>query len=125
MHYGNCLLAVSFVAVLAGSGCSREKPAGFVADVQPILNKYCIECHAPGTEGAMESGFLVGSYEVVMKGTKYGPVVVPGSADSSSLYRLLAGEVDPSIQMPHGKQALTAAEIDTIRRWIDQGARGG
>ncbi len=125
MQYGNYLLAVSIAAVLAGSGCSREKPAGFVADVQPILNTYCSECHAPGTEGAAESGFLVGSYEVVMKGTNFGPVVVPGSSESSSLYRLVAGEVDPSIQMPHGEEALSAAEVDTIRRWIDQGAKGG
>lgn len=125
MQYGNCLLAVSLAAMLAGSGCSREKPAGFVADVQPILSNYCVECHVPGTRGAAESGFQVGSYEAVMKGTKYGPVVAPGSSESSSLYRLVAGQVDPSIQMPHGKQQLSPAEIDTIRRWIDQGAKGG
>ena len=58
-----------------------------------------------------------------MKGTKYGPVVVAGDPLSSSLYRLVAGKVDPSIQMPHGKEALAPEEIVTIERWIEQGAK--
>jgi hypothetical protein len=57
-----------------------------------------------------------------MKGTKLGPVIVPGSAESSTLYRLVAGKADPKINMPHGKAPLTPGEIETIRLWIDQGA---
>ncbi len=76
----------------------------------------------PQSEGAEKSGFAVDTYESVMKGTKLGPVVVPGSAESSTLYRLVAGKADPSIMMPHGKQPLTNKEISTIKQWIDAGA---
>jgi hypothetical protein len=118
-------ILIAILAALLAGGCSTEKKPVFLADVKPILDKHCAECHAPGGEGALKSGFLVDSYASVMQGTKYGPVVVPGSAESSSLYRLVAGQVDPSIQMPHGEQALTEAEIETIKRWINQGADGG
>ena len=58
-----------------------------------------------------------------MKGTKFGPVVVAGDPLSSSLYRLVAGKVDPSIRMPHGKEALSQEEILKIEQWIEQGAK--
>ena len=46
---------------------------------------------------------MVDSYDSVMKGTKYGPVIVPGDSLSSSLYLLVAGKVHSSIWMPHGR----------------------
>ena len=76
----------------------------------------------PDMEGAQKSGFQIDSYASIMKGTKLGPVIVPGSAESSTLYRLVAHKANPRINMPHGKAPLTAGEIDTIRLWIDQGA---
>jgi hypothetical protein len=36
---------------------------------------------------------------------------------------LVAGKVDPSIRMPHGKEALTQEEITAIEHWIEQGAK--
>jgi hypothetical protein len=76
----------------------------------------------PDMDGAKKSGFQVDSYASIMKGTKLGPVIVPESADSSTLYILIAGKADPTINMPHGKQPLSANEIETVRLWIDQGA---
>ena len=60
-----------------------------------------------------------------MKGTKMGPVIVPGQSLNSSLNRLIEGRpgVDPSIQMPNGKVKLPEADLATIRKWVDQGAK--
>lgn len=111
------------VAVTLLFGCSSAPPpVSYSADVKPLIDKYCVECHVPGGEGAQASGFVADSYDAVMKGTKYGPVVVAGDPLSSSFYRLVAGKVDPSIQMPHGKEALSEQEIATIEGWIEQGA---
>lgn len=105
-------------------GCSPgPAPVSFKADIQPLIGKYCQECHLPGGDGAKASGFVVENYETVMKGTKYGPVIVAGDPLSSSFYRLVAGKVDPSIQMPHGKEPLSQEEIATVERWIEQGAK--
>ena len=113
-------LAVSLLA-----GCSSEPtPVSYQKGVKPLIDKYCSECHLKEGEGAAASGFLTESYETVMKGTKYGPVIVPGDALSSSLYRLVSGKVHSSIRMPHGRDPLTEQEIATIEQWISQGASG-
>jgi hypothetical protein len=109
-------------ALLVLSGCTGEPTVSFQNDVKPILTEYCGECHTGEGSGVEASGFRVGSYEEVMAGTRFGPVVVPGDALSSSLYRLVAGEVDESIRMPHGEVALSEGQVGTIERWIDQGA---
>jgi mono/diheme cytochrome c family protein len=110
--------------VLAGCGPQGGAPeVSFRAQLQPLLQKHCAECHQPGGAGNEKSGFAVDSHASVMQGTKYGPVVVPGSAVSSSLYRLVSGETDPSIRMPHGRDKLPDAEIALIQNWIDQGAK--
>lgn len=109
--------------LVALTGCNRSSEVSFAKDVQPILKKHCVECHLPNGQGHAASGFLVDSYDSLMKGTKFGPVVVPGDALSSSLYRLVAGEVDASIRMPHGKDPLPAAEIAVVEAWITQGAK--
>ena len=115
-------LPTILISTLMTISCSTEHKPGYTADVRPILDKYCAECHMPDMEGAQKSGFQIDSYASIMKGTKLGPVIVPGSAESSTLYRLVAHKADPKINMPHGKAPLTPGEIETIRLWIDQGA---
>jgi hypothetical protein len=58
-----------------------------------------------------------------MRGTRYGPVVVPGDSRHSILIMLVEGRADQSIRMPHGKAPLGTFEIEVLRQWIAQGAR--
>ncbi len=104
------------------TGCS-EKPLTYQADVKPIIDANCMECHVPGGPGYEKSGLRMDNYEGLMKGTKFGPVVVPGSSVGSTLYLLVAGKADPSIRMPHGKAALPEKDVATLAAWIDQGAK--
>jgi len=118
-------LLVSLIIVAGITGCDGDAPfrtVTYVADVEAIVQQHCLECHVAGQKGTEQSGYLMDSYEAVMKGTRFGPVIVPGSSESSSLYLLVAGKADPSIQMPHGKAPLTDDQIETIRLWIDKGA---
>lgn len=94
----------------------------YADDVVPILQKHCAECHLAGRQGAEASGFLVDSYESVMKGTRFGTVIDPGSSISSSLYLLVSGKAKLTIDMPHGRDPLSAEEIETVRVWIENGA---
>lgn len=116
-------VAVALYSAMLLPGCSSGPKLSFKQDVEPILKKHCAECHVGQGEGVQKSGFRVDSYESVIKGTNLGPVVVAGDSASSSLFRLVSGKVDKSIQMPHGKAALSTAEITAIERWIDQGAK--
>lgn len=105
------------------SACVPEHQISYRNQIEPLLRAQCYECHSLGGVGYEKSGFLVDSYEHVMKGTKFGEVVIPGSAISSSLYLLVAGKTAPSIRMPHGKTPLSEYDIKLIRTWIDQGAK--
>lgn len=137
------ITAVIFTFVVLGMGCTKE--TSFKQSVHPILLKNCLPCHSVGGKGYAASGFSVESYESVMKGTKFGSVIVPGSSLSSTFVILIEHKADPSINMPQrteqqvlAAQALTEhdkflkgwkitmllpEQIKLIRDWIDQGAR--
>lgn len=124
MNTRSLKLILPGVAVVLAAGCAEDaREVSFSKEVKPVLDRYCMECHLADGEGTAASGFMVDSYDDVMKGTKLGPMVVPGDALSSNLYRLVAGEVHPSIAMPHGKERLTAEDIATVETWIEQGAK--
>lgn len=114
------------VALLAAApGCARkQEPVSYQKDVAPILTSRCASCHVPGQPGYQASGFDLSSYDKLLKGTKFGPVVLPGDPLTSTLVMLIEGRADPSLKMPHGDaQPLTETEIKTIRRWVEQGAK--
>lgn len=121
MSNGSIPFVCAASAVILLTGCG-DVPVSFEKDVKPILDTHCAECHTGAGEGVEASGFVVESYDTVMQGTKLGPMVVAGDALSSNLYRMVAGKVDKSIQMPHGKAALANNEIVAIEAWIRQGA---
>jgi hypothetical protein len=124
MPRSTTLLLSSSICALLLAGCSAgPAPVSYKSEVKPLVDKYCTECHLPGGAGVEASGFVTESYESLMKGTKFGPVIVAGDPLSSSFYRLISGKVDPSIRMPHGKEALNEAEITTVENWITQGAK--
>jgi uncharacterized membrane protein len=115
------------IAVSLGlTGCAKEpqKEVSFSKDIRPIIDANCIKCHAPGGQGYEASGLNMQSYESLMKGTKFGPVIKPGDALSSTLARLIAGKADPSINMPHGdNKPLSSEQIKLFEQWINQGAK--
>lgn len=109
---------------LALAACGGEPSVSFSQDVQPILNKNCVECHQPGGQGEVASGLDMTTYEGLMKGTRNGPMVIAGDVEGSNLVVLIEGRADPSIRMPHGKkEPIPKQDIQTIRRWIGQGAK--
>ncbi len=116
-------LALSVLALVALSGCSEEPSLTYQGNVKALLDAKCVSCHVPGGPGTEKSGLRLDSYDAMMKGTKFGPVVVAGSSVSSTLYRLVSGQADPSIRMPHGQAALPEADVQMIAAWIDQGAK--
>lgn len=117
-------LGCAAAALLATTGCERKVEVSYQKDVVPILDKHCKYCHTPGQAGYVVSGFELGSYDTLMKGTQFGPVVLPGDPLTSVLVMLIEGRVDPSLRMPHGDATTpTKEEILTIRRWVEQGAK--
>lgn len=109
--------------MLAVLGCG-ERPVTYSADVKPFVDKYCVRCHGEGGQGSESSGLRMDSYDALMQGTKFGPVVKPGDSFTSALVMLVEGRADPSLRMPHDQGEKPAqAEIDKVKAWIDQGAK--
>jgi hypothetical protein len=98
-------------------------PTSFREDVFPIFKGRCLDCHQPGGQGYEASGLDLRTYEGVMKGTKFGPMVIPGDPGGSNLLALLDWRVSPQIRMPHGTRKLSTCDRDAIRRWIAEGAK--
>lgn len=118
------LTLLPLLVLLVLSGCKKEQEVSFSQDVKPIIDKYCIECHQAGGEGLAASGFNLEDYAGLMKGTRHGPMIFAGDSAGSNMLVLMEGRADPSISMPHGKmEGATGKELETIRVWIDQGAR--
>jgi hypothetical protein len=111
---------LAFACLLAA--CS-PKNVSYRADVRPILDKYCVECHAPGKEGFAKAGFDASSHETLIKGGKFGPLVKPGDAFTSALNMLVEGRAHPSIRMPHGREKLSERETETLKAWVNEGAK--
>src|SRR6266536_421151 len=95
----------------------------FSEDVVPIFRGRCVGCHQPGGQGAEKSGLDLTSYEGLMKGTKFGKMVIPGDPDSSNLMWLLDWRASPELRMPHGKKKLSTCDRNVIRAWIREGAK--
>ena len=117
-------LLIGGALVLGLAGCMGEGPVSYSRDVEPILAANCKSCHEQGGAGLEASGFSMATYDGLMKGTKFGPMVIPGDSEGSNLIVLMEGRADPSISMPHGSlDPVRKNDIETIRRWIDQGAK--
>jgi hypothetical protein len=133
-------IAVASISLGALMGACGQKVVSFRQDVHPILQRNCAVCHSKGGVGYKVSGFSVATYATVMKGTRYGPMVVPGSSMQSNLLWLLKHHANSSIDMPKSCVQLTedggrcavpsssawrlpARQVTLIAEWVDQGAR--
>ena len=114
------LAAVTLLAPIHDA-CAQRAQMSFAEDVVPILKGYCVSCHQPGGEGYNESGLDLTSYDGLMKGTKFGPMVIPGQPDSSNIIVLIDGKA--KLRMPYGHKALPSCLRDNIYSWIFQGAK--
>ena len=123
------LLFGSAIAVAGLSGCSApsDDPAArtvsFKDEVLPMLAKNCFKCHLEGGKGYEKTGLNMRTHESLMKGTNNGPVIVAGSAVSSTLYRQIAHLTAEEIRMPHNEMKLADEDIALLKAWIDQGAQ--
>ena len=95
----------------------------FRRDVLPILADRCFRCHGPD-DAANEGSLRLDRREFAIATRRDGARAIfpERSADSILLQRVSAADPDVRMPPPNAGEALTVAEIDTLRRWIDGGA---
>ena len=94
-------------------------PVDFVREVRPILEKHCLECHG---DKKQKSGLRLDIKSEAFKGgDNHAPDILPGKASESPLVHFLTSDDEDEVMPPKGK--LPAADIETLTRWINEGAK--
>ncbi|MES2791951.1 MAG: PSD1 and planctomycete cytochrome C domain-containing protein [Planctomycetota bacterium] len=124
MMYCLRLLVLACCIWSVGTGtrlCAEEpaKPVDYVTEIKPLLAQRCGSCH--GTE-TQKSGFRVDSASSLIQGGDSGEAIVPGKPGESLLLQAILG-TEGATRMPPKDPRLTDAEVDLIKRWIEQGAK--
>ena len=111
------LVGVFLVGAGAGAQAQTGAEISFTDHIRPIFERSCWNCHG---EASQLSDLDLRTREAAVEGGVRGPALVPGRAEDSRLYRMLAGLDDPP--MPMAGDPLSDAELMAIRTWIDDGA---
>ena len=113
-------VTVSLCALLGAqsSPSPAVPPVSFTTDVRPILERSCLSCHGDTVQlGKLD----LRTRESALRGGTRGSDIIPGNAGGSRLYRRVAGLEQPA--MPVQGDPLTAAQMATVKNWIDEGAK--
>jgi mono/diheme cytochrome c family protein len=111
------LLAAAMLAATMACVVSAAEDPGFEKDVLPIFTKYCFNCHG---KSSPQLGLDLRSARLTMRGSQNGAVIVPGSPETSLLWKKMSTREMPLAQF---KLTPSDAEIETVRKWIEAGAR--
>lgn len=125
-----CLSATLLSSLLAigipGEKAAQEPAAGrvdFARDVEPILREHCVQCHGVKQHKA---GLRLDQRAAALAGGRYGKeaVIQPGARADSELWLLVSSEIADERMPPADADVapLSAEQIETLGRWIDEGA---
>ena len=114
---------VAMASLLVGGSslvvAQEQSPVSYYRDIRPIFQSDCHGCHQPAKA---RGGYVMTDFEALLKGGESGDkAVIPGNPDQSYLIELIT-PVDGEAEMPQKGEPLSTAEIESIRRWIAQGA---
>lgn len=116
-------VAAAICSWFAANAARASDALQFNRDIRPILSDKCFACHGPEA-ASREGGFRLDQRESAVGEADSGSIpVVPGQPDASELIARITSD-DESLRMPpaDSHKTLTPEEVDTLRRWIAQGA---
>jgi hypothetical protein len=98
----------------------------FEKHVLPILERSCFECHSSKLKKP-KGGIRFDDLELIREKSRSDNLVLPHKPDKSTLVKSISLKPgDDDLMPPPDKgKALSAEEIDVIRRWVEEGADFG
>lgn len=121
MKQRNIFLIPGYTLAIVLAGCAGKTMVSYQKDVKPILDNKCISCHQPDTGyGYLKGRLDLSTYKSLRQGSIYGPIIIPGDSQRSVLNKLVEGRLGLKMPMAH---PLSDRDIDTLRRWVDEGAQ--
>ena len=121
------LIALAFLGTTAAA--AHPAPTGgevdYARDVLPILSDKCYHCHGPD-ESARKAKLRFDTKEGAFRLRDGKAVIVPGKSGGSELVRrITSADPDEMMPPPDSNRSLTPQQIETLKRWVDQGAKWG
>src|ERR1051325_4887806 len=101
---------------VAYASVPRPHDMTYETSVLPLFKARCIGCHGGPPPHA---GLVLRARGDLLEGGGSGPAIVPGAPERSLLVKMLA-----SGRMPPGGPKLSDRHVQTVRRWIADGAIG-
>ncbi|MCU0247275.1 MAG: DUF1553 domain-containing protein [Bryobacter sp.] len=96
---------------------AADTPLEFNRDVRPILSDKCFQCHGPDAKAKGIPLRLDQEEDAKRR------AIVPGNPDQSPLIqRITADKPARRMPPPYAHLALNPREIETLRRWVAEGA---
>lgn len=109
-------------SLVAAEETTGDKQISYHSQIRPIFQKHCQGCHQPAKP---LGGYVMTDFEKLLSGGETGfEAILPGKPDESYLVsQITPAKPGEAAEMPKGRDALAAAEIELIRQWILQGAK--
>jgi hypothetical protein len=112
-----------FAILIISLGAAFGEGVSFNRDVRPILSDKCFYCH--GTDPHHRKGDRrLDTREGALADIDGVKAIVPGNPEESdAIIRILSDDKDELMPLPKSHKTLTAAEKETLRRWVAEGAK--
>lgn len=113
----------ALLAATAPASIAATPAVKFNRDIRPIMSDTCFRCHGPDKRSRM-AGMRLDLREEALKQTRSGITpIVPGDPDKSAIIQRIFAANPARIMPPkYAHKELTAAQKETIRRWVAEGA---
>ncbi len=110
---------VAIVYCFACGAAGAQQRIDFAREIQPILAENCFHCHGPDAANR-QADLRLDTHAGAES------MLAPGDHEGSELFRRIATDADDErMPPPDSNRLLSAAEIELIGRWIQQGATWG
>jgi WD40 repeat protein len=117
-------VAVGLLALSVSLGTAAEpsdNDVSYYKDVRRIFQQHCQGCHQPAKP---QGGYIMTSYtDLLKKGDHEQPGIVPNHPDQSMVVEQILPKDGKGPAMPKGKDPLSAADVEIIKKWIAAGAK--
>jgi mono/diheme cytochrome c family protein len=116
------VLLAAFAALARSEDVRSPRALNYNRDVRPILSDKCFACHGP--DATHREADLRLDDEASAKGDRggYAAIVASNPEESELIRRITSDDEAERMPPPESGKDLTAAEIETLRRWIAEGA---
>lgn len=111
------------VLALAVLPALAEDQIDYNRDIRPIISNRCISCHGPD-EKERKADLRLDSHAAATADLGGYAAIAPGDIEESEMIARLLEEDEDERMPPKAKgPRLSAADIDLLKRWIQQGAK--